>query len=274
MNAVERSRQIRKLTLKCIGSIGVGHIGGSLSIVDFLSVLYSKHLKFDAKNPKMENRDRLVMSKGHAGPGLYATLSSFGFFDEKELETLNKFGTKLPSHCDMNLTPGVDMTAGSLGQGTSAAVGMALGNKIKNNDNRVYVVVGDGECQEGQVWEAAMFAAHKRLDNLTFVIDDNKMQIDGTTDKVCNIGSIEAKFRAFNFNTISVDGHDHEQIDNALTKAASYKGAPTVIILNTVKGKGVSYSESAGVGCHNMPLTAQQLEKSLAELEGSDNGNA
>lgn len=268
MDVVSRSKQIRQYTLRCIASIGVGHIGGSLSIVDFLSVLYSKHFKFDAKKPQAEDRDRLVLSKAHAGPGLYATLCSFGFFDVSELETLNKFATRLPSHCDKNLTPGVDMTAGSLGQGASAAAGMAIAGKLKGDKNKVYVILGDGECQEGQVWEAAMFAAHKKLDNLIFVVDNNNMQIDGLTKDVCNINDIAAKFTAFNFNVISVDGHNHKQIDDALNTAKNHKNAPTALILNTIKGKGVAYAESAGFGCHNMPFTKEQMEKSLAEMEG------
>ncbi|MEG2014818.1 MAG: transketolase, partial [Clostridia bacterium] len=181
MNTLERSNEIRQLTLRCMASIGQGHVGGSLSIADVLAVLYSKHMRIDPKNPKLEGRDRLVLSKGHAGPALYATLASFGYFPKSELDTLNKLGTKLPSHCNMVLTTGVDMTAGSLGQGMSAAVGMAIGSVIKKDDATIYCIVGDGELQEGQNWEAAMYAGNRHLGNLIDFVDNNKMQIDGMT---------------------------------------------------------------------------------------------
>ena len=224
MDFKQRTREIRRLTLTCIASLGVGHVGGSLSIAEALSVLYSKHMSFDPKNPGMEGRDRLVLSKGHAGPALYATLASFGFFDKEELKTLNRLGTKLPSHCNMLLTPGVDMTAGSLGQGISCGVGLAIGSKLRNDGAKIYVIVGDGECQEGQVWEAAMLAAHKKLDNLVVLVDNNKMQIDGLTENVCGIEDVASKFDAFGFNTVRVNGNDEEEIDRALCEADNVKG--------------------------------------------------
>jgi len=269
MNFVERSRQIRKLTLECIGSIGVGHVGGCLSIAEVLSVLYTKHMKGNPKKPKKEGRNRLVLSKGHAGPALYATLASFGYFPEQQLQTLNKLGTSLPSHVDMNLTPGVDMTAGSLGQGISAAVGMAVAGKIVNDGARIFCIIGDGESQEGQVWEAVMLAAHKKLDNFTLFVDNNKMQIDGPTAEILGMEDFAAKFKAFGFNAIRVDGHDCDAIDKAIRKAKNTKnGKPTAIILETVKGKGVKYIEALGAANHNIPMTEADLAKALAELEG------
>ena len=266
MDCVERAKEIRRLTLECIASIGVGHIGGSLSIVDTLAVLYTKHMRVDPSNPKMKGRDRLVMSKGHAGPALYATLASFGYFPKEELKTLNKIGTKLPSHCNMNLTTGVDMTTGSLGQGISCAVGLAIGSKIAKDKARIYCVIGDGESQEGQVWEAVMLAMQMKLNNFTLFVDNNKMQIDDLTENVVNMEDYEKKFKAFGFNAIRVDGHNLEEIDGAIDKAKKCKGKPTAIILDTVKGKGVKFIEETGVGNHSMPFSAEQLENALKEL--------
>lgn len=266
MDCVERAKEIRRLTLECIASIGVGHIGGSLSIVDTLAVLYTKHMKIDPNSPKMKGRDRLVMSKGHAGPALYATLASFGYFPKEELKTLNKIGTKLPSHCNMNLTTGVDMTTGSLGQGISCAVGLAIGSKISKDKARIYCVIGDGESQEGQVWEAVMLAAQMKLNNFTLFVDNNKMQIDDVTENIVNMEDYEKKFKAFGFNAIRVDGHDLTAIDDAIDKAKKCKGKPTAIILDTVKGRGVKFIEDVGVGNHSMPFSAEQLEKALQEL--------
>lgn len=261
------AKEIRRLTFECIASIGQGHIGGSLSIVDVLTVLYYKHMNIDPKNSKMENRDRLVVSKGHAGPAVYATLAHVGFIDKEELKTLNRFNTNLPSHCDMNKTNGIDMTTGSLGQGISAAVGMALASKMANDQATIYCIIGDGESQEGQVWEACMYANQKKLDNLIIFLDNNKMQID---DYVKNINSLEnakERFNSFGFYTQEIDGNDIEQIDQAITNAKQNKGMPSMIILNTIKGKGVSFVEKELVNNHSMPISSEQLAKALEELQ-------
>lgn len=266
MNTKQRSTEIRKLIIECIGSLGVGHLGGCLSIADFLSVLYTNHMHVDPKNPNLEGRDRLILSKGHAGPALYATLASFGYFEKERLKTLNQLGTTLPSHCNRQLTPGVDMTTGSLGQGISCAVGCAIASKIKNDGAHIYCVVGDGESQEGQVWEAAMLAAHKKLGNLTVVVDNNKMQIDGRTEEIVKPFSFRKKWEAFGFKVIECDGHDVDAIDAALTLAEKTRSKPTAIILDTVKGKGVSFIEAAGVANHSMSISPEQVQQALKEL--------
>lgn len=259
---------IRKLTLKTIGTLGVGHIGGSLSIVELLVVLYEKQMKIDPKNPKMEGRDRLIVSKGHSGPAVYAMLCDKGYFDESWLLTLNQPGTNLPSHCDMNRTPGIDMTTGSLGQGFSCAMGIAKASKIRKDGATIYTIIGDGESQEGQIWEAAMFAAQQKLDNVIAFTDYNKMQIDGTVDEICDIAPLDDKWRSFGWNVIVVnDGNNVDEIDAAIN-AAKFAVKPSMIILNTVKGKGVSFVESAGVGNHSMPVSKEQMEAGLAELGG------
>lgn len=267
MNLAEFSKHIRRETLRCMHSQGSGHVGGSLSIADVLAVLYANHMRVDSKDPRKEGRDRLVLSKGHAGPALYATLALKGFFPMDWLDTLNVLGTRLPSHVNINLTPGVDMTAGSLGQGLSCACGLALGEKIKHSDGYVYAICGDGELQEGQNWEAAMFAAAKKLDNLIVFVDNNKMQIDGMTQDVMNIEDIEAKFAAFGFETARVDGHSHEAIDEAISNAKAQKGAPHCIVLDTIKGKGVSIYETMGLGVHNTTVTDEQYKIALDELK-------
>lgn len=263
----QKAKEIRALTATCISALGAGHIGGSLSIVDVLTVLYYKHMNVDPKNPKYEYRDRLVVSKGHAGPGVYATLAHKGYFDKEELLTLNKFGTNLPSHCDMNKTPGVDMTTGSLGQGISCALGMALGAKIRKSDEHIYVIIGDGESQEGQVWEAAMYAAQRKLDNFTVFLDYNKYQLDDSTDNINSLGDIYNKWNSFGFYTQSINGNDIDEIDEAIKNAKAYKGAPSAIILNTVKGKGISFVEAAGANNHSMPISKEDLAKALEELK-------
>lgn len=268
MDLQAQCKEVRRLILTTIGTLGVGHIGGSLSMTELLVVLYEKHMKVDPKNPKMEGRDRLIVSKGHSGPAVYSILCHEGFFDESWLLTLNKPGTNLPSHCDMNRTPGIDMTTGSLGQGFSCAMGIAKASKLRKDGATIYTVIGDGESQEGQIWEAAMFAAHQKLDNVIAFTDCNKMQIDGTTDEICGIEPLDEKWRAFGWNVIVVkDGHDVDEIDRAINAA---KGAdkPTMIILNTIKGKGVSFVEQAGVGNHSMPVSKEQMEAGLAELRG------
>lgn len=264
-------KDIRVDLVKCIGSLGVGHIGGCLSIVDLLAVLYYKHMNIDPKNPTMEGRDRLVVSKGHAGPAVYATLANRGYFEKSELLTLNQGGTNLPSHCDMNKTVGIDMTTGSLGQGFSCAVGIAMGSKIKKDGANVYTIVGDGESQEGQIWEAGMFAAHAKLDNLIAFTDKNGLQIDGKTSEVCDVDPLDEKWRAFGWEVFVLDdGNDTDAIDKAIEQAKNSKnGKPKMIILNTVKGKGVSFVEAKGAGCHNMNLSAEDVEKAIAEIRGA-----
>ena len=261
----EKSKEVRKLLLKKIHSVGKGHYGGSLSIVDTLVLLYNKEMNIDVNNPKMEGRDRLVLSKGHAGPALYAVLADKGYIDEKELLTLNKENTNLPSHCDMNKTNGVDMTTGSLGQGISCAVGMAIASKIKNDNAYIYCIVGDGECNEGQVWEAAMASSAFKLNNLIVFVDYNKMQLDGTLKDILDMGDMEKKWESFGFYTKSVDGHDMEEISKAINKGKKQE-LPTAIILNTTKGKGVSFIEEAGYKSHSMGLTEEQLNKAIEDL--------
>ena len=254
----KKADEIRKLIVEMIGRLGVGHIGGALSVVDVLTALYYKEMKIDPKNPKWQERDRFIMSKGHAGPALYAVLADKGYFDKELLKTLNQPHTLLPSHCDMNLTPGVDMTAGSLGQGLSAAVGMALGSKLDKNENYIYAIIGDGESQEGQIYEALMLAGHRKLDNLIVFIDNNKMQIDGMTDDINTIEPIDKKAEAFNFYTQRIDGHNIEEILKAIKKAKEQKEKPSFIILETIKGYGFRYAEEKGTGCHNMKIGEEE----------------
>jgi len=261
--------EIRIETLKEIKNLGFGHLGGALSVVETLAVLYGKVMKYDPKNPRWEERDWLVMSKGHAGPALYAALALKGFFPLEELMTLNKPGTNLPSHCDRNLTTGVDMTTGSLGQGVSTAIGVALGNKLDGRDNYVYLIVGDGEINEGQVWEGALFAPHHHLDNLIMFVDDNKKQLDGYTRDICNLGVISEKFSSFGWDVYDVDGSNIEQIYQAIEKAKSIKGKPSAIILNTVKGQGVKFVEET-MANHHMKFTEKEhqlAEEAIRELE-------
>jgi len=268
-----KSTQIRIITLEMIGHLGVGHIGGSLSIAEVLSVLYYKVMRIDPKNPKWEGRDRFVLSKGHAGPALYSVLADLGYFPYDWIYTLNKPNTNLPSHCDRLKTPGVDMTAGSLGQGLSAAIGMALAEKIKKSDGRVYALIGDGESQEGQIWEAAMFASHNKLNNLIAFTDYNKMQIDGYVYEVNNLEPLADKWRAFNWHTIEVDGHNVEEIYNAIREGFVQQDKPTMIILHTIKGKGAFFSEGK-VTSHNMPINPEELKIAIdalkKEIEGDE----
>lgn len=256
-----------------IAGLPAGHLGGSLSIADTLAVLYGGQLKHDPKNPKWEERDRLVMSKGHCGPALYATLALKGFIPLEQLATLNAPHTDLPSHCDRNRTPGIDMTTGSLGQGASTAAGVAIGMKMDGKENRVFLILGDGEIQEGQVWEMAMLAASRRLDNLIAFVDFNKLQIDGRTDTddICCVGDIAAKFKAFGWYAQFIDGHDVSAIYNAVTAAKENVGSPSVIVLDTIKGKGWSKSENQ-VGSHSRRLTPDELKEALGELESESAG--
>ncbi len=267
MKLSEFCKQVRRDIVFQIGTFGVGHIGGSLSIVEILSVIYKKHMRYDCKLPKKEGRDRFVLSKGHAGPALYSVLCNLGFFDRSYLSTLNLPNTNLPSHCDMNKTPGVDMTAGSLGQGLSCAVGLALGSKLKNDGSFVYSIIGDGESQEGQIWEAAMFASHQKLDNLFVFLDYNGMQIDGTTSDVCSIDPVCEKWESFGWDTVFVEnGNSCECLDEAICKVKKNKGRPHMIVAKTVKGFGVSFAEQAGVDNHSMKISKEQMNLALKEL--------
>ncbi|HIT80012.1 MAG TPA: transketolase [Candidatus Faecivivens stercorigallinarum] len=242
-----------------------GHPGGSLSIADTLAYLYWKEMNIDPANPKMEGRDRLVLSKGHTAPALYAALAERGYFPVEELATLRHIGSRLQGHPNMNDTPGVEMSTGSLGQGISTACGMALAAKLKNEDSRVYTILGDGEIEEGQVWEAAMFAAHYKLDNLVAVIDNNNLQIDGPITEVMSSYPITDKFTAFGWNVIAIDAHDFDQIEAAFKAAREVKGKPTAIIQKSVKGKGVSFMEDQ-VSWHGTAPNAEQYEQAKAEL--------
>jgi len=264
----EKARQIRHYTLECIGSIGMGHIGGCLSIADVLSVLYFKEMRVDTANRKWDKRDRLVLSKGHAGPALYATLALKGFFPIEQLYTLNKPGTMLPSHCDMNRTAGIDMTTGSLGQGMSAAVGMALAAKMDGLESKIFVITGEGDNQEGQTWEAAMYAANRKLDNIVAFVDKNDLQIDGRVDDINGLGDLRAKYDAFGwYAEIIEDGNDIEQITAALDnlKSSGSGGKPVVFIMNTVKGKGVSFMEGKAE-YHHAVLSEDDIKNALSEV--------
>ena len=243
-----------------------GHPGGSLSIADILAYLYFEKMNIDPKNPKMENRDRFVLSKGHTAPGLYATLAHRGFFPVEDLLTLRKIDSYLQGHPDMNKIPGVDMTTGSLGLGISAACGMALAGKVDNKDYRVYTIIGDGESEEGQVWEAAMFASHYKLDNLCVILDLNGLQIDGPITEVMNPTPHDKKFEAFGFHVITIDGHDFNQIEAAFAEAETVKGQPTVIIAKTTKGKDVSFMENS-VNWHGAAPNDEQHAQAIAELK-------
>ena len=257
--------EIRKHTIWMIGNLGVGHIGGALSIVDLLAVLYAKVMHIDPSNPDWEDRDLLVLSKGHAGPALYATLALKGYFPLYELATLNQGGTNLPSHCDRTKTKGIDMTTGSLGQGLSAACGLAYARKIDGNDCYVYAIIGDGESQEGQNWEAAMFASHQKLDHLIAFTDYNKMQIDGTTEQILDLGDIQGKWKSFGWHTLRIDGHDLQAIEEAVQIAKEEKGKPSMIILDTIKGKGASFCEGK-VTNHNMTYDLEVANAAIKEL--------
>lgn len=267
----EKKKELQKLALKIriaeieeFKALGFGHIGGSLSITDALAVLYGAVMNVDPKNPKMEDRDKMVCSKGHAGPAVYATLAVKGYFPYDDIKTLNVPGTNFPSHCDRNKTPGVDMTTGSLGQGTSLAVGMALGDKLKGLKSRTFLFVGDGEADEGQVWEAAMFTAGKKVNNLVWLIDDNKKQLDGYTADIMPTQDFRAKFEAFGFDAVRIDGNDVEQLYEALTAPIGDK--PRAIIMDTIKGKGVKEVEET-VNNHSMNMPTETYDKWLAELK-------
>lgn len=261
--------QIRLETLKIIASRGFGHVGGSMSMADAMAVLYGDIMNIDPKNPRWEDRDWFVLSKGHGGPVMYATLGLKGYYPVENAYTLNQPGTDFPSHTDRNKTTGVDLTTGSLGQGMSEAAGAALGSKIQGRQNHVFVAIGDGEADEGQIWEAAQFAAHYQLDNLICLVDDNKRQLDGTCAEVMSHGKgIAAKFDAFGWHVIHVeDGNDVEQIHDALRAAYSIKGQPVCLILNTVKGKGATFAEPSGA--HSSQPTKEQWDEAIAASEAA-----
>lgn len=263
------AKTVRKDIVSMLTESRSGHPGGSLSAADILTTLYFGEMNIDPKNPKDENRDRFVLSKGHAAPVLYSVLARRGYFPVEELNTLRKISSRLQGHPSMRCLPGVDMSTGSLGQGISASVGMALAGKVDNKDYRVYTLLGDGELEEGQVWEAAMSAAHYKLDNLTAFVDFNGLQIDGDITKVMNPSPIDKKFEAFGWNVLVIDGHDIEAIQDAIEKAKNFKGKPTVIVCNTVKGKGVSFMENQA-SWHGTAPSKEQCEEALAEIGGNN----
>lgn len=272
MNNLELKKianNVRKGIVTSVHSAKAGHPGGSLSAADIFTYLYFEEMNIDPKNPKMENRDRFVLSKGHTAPGLYSALANRGYFPVEELTTLRKLGSRLQGHPCMQDTPGVDMSSGSLGQGISAAAGMALSAKLDNRDFRVYTLLGDGEIQEGQVWEASMFAGFRKLDNLVVIVDNNGLQIDGPVDQVCSPYPIDKKFEAFNFHVINIDAHDFDQIRAAFKEARETKGMPTAIIAHSVKGKGVSFMEN-NVSWHGTAPNDEQYAIAMADLEKID----
>ena len=262
------ANKVRKGALTAVYSANSGHPGGSLSIADVLTLLYFEVMNVDPKNPKMENRDRFVLSKGHTAPALYATLAHRGFFDVEDLKTFRNISSNLQGHPCMNKVPGVDMSTGSLGQGVSAAGGMALAAKLDNKDYRVYTILGDGELEEGQVWEQAMFAAHYKLDNLTAFVDFNGLQIDGDITKVMNPTPIDKKFEAFGWNVMVADAHNIAELYEAIEKAKQVKGKPTVIVMKSVKGKGVSFMENQA-GWHGSAPNEEQYNQAIAEIDAT-----
>ncbi len=269
MNNLElkkHANDVRKGIVTAVHSAKAGHPGGSLSAADMYTFLYFEELNIDPANPKKEDRDRFVLSKGHTAPGLYSTLANRGFFPVEDLTTLRKLGSYLQGHPCMQHIPGVDMSSGSLGQGISAAVGMALGAKMDNKDFRVYTLLGDGEIEEGQVWEAAMFAGHRKLDNLVVIVDNNNLQIDGPITEVCSPYPIDKKFEAFNFHVINIDAHDFDAIRAAFKEAKETKGMPTCIVMKSLKGKGVSFMENS-CDWHGKAPNDEEYAVAMADLE-------
>ena len=258
--------RIRMAALDAINAVGSGHIGGAMSIADVLAVLYGREMRYRADDPSWPERDKLVVSKGHAGPAVYGTLALKGFFPYEELKTMNRGGTRLPSHCDRNKTPGVDATTGSLGQGTSQAAGLALGDRLKGRKSRVFLIVGDGEANEGQCWEAFLFASAKKLSNLVVLIDWNKRQLDGYGDEVLPMGDFAAKMEAFGFDTVTVDGGDVEALAAALEHTRNGGERPYAIVLDTVKGNGIADVANTEMN-HSMPVDDERYEKWTAELK-------
>lgn len=266
LELMKTANEIRKGIVTALHSAKAGHPGGSLSATEIFTYLYFEEMNVDPKDPKKADRDRFVLSKGHTAPGLYSTLAQKGFFPKEDLVTLRHTGSYLQGHPDMKHIPGVDMSSGSLGQGISAAVGMAIAGKLDNADYRVYTLLGDGEIQEGQVWEASMLAAHRKLDNLVVIVDNNNLQIDGAITEVNSPYPIDKKFEAFNFHIINIDGNDFDQIDAAFKEAKTVKGQPTAIIAKTVKGKGVSFMENQ-VGWHGKAPNDEEYKIAMEELE-------
>jgi len=269
MNNLELEKmanEIRKDIVTAVHSAKSGHPGGSLSSADIFTYLYFEEMNVDPTNPKWEDRDRFVLSKGHVAPGLYSTLAEKGYFPKEDLKTLRHTGSYLQGHPDMKHIPGIDMSSGSPGQGVSVAVGMAAAGKYDKKDYRVYTLTGDGEIQEGQIWEAAMWAGHRKLDNLVVIVDNNNLQIDGSVEDVCSPYPIDKKFEAFNFHVINIDGNDFDQIRAAFKEARETKGMPTAIIAKTVKGKGVSFMENAA-GWHGKAPNDEEYEIAMADLE-------
>ena len=266
LELMKTANEIRKVIVTARHSGKAGHPGGSLSATEIFTYLYFEEMNVDPKDPKKADRDRFVLSKGHTAPGLYSTLAQKGFFPKEDLVTLRHTGSYLQGHPDMKHIPGVDMSSGSLGQGISAAVGMAIAGKLDNADYRVYTLLGDGEIQEGQVWEASMLAAHRKLDNLVVIVDNNNLQIDGAITEVNSPYPIDKKFEAFNFHVINIDGNDFDQIDAAFKEAKTVKGQPTAIIAKTVKGKGVSFMENQ-VGWHGKAPNDEEYKIAMEELE-------
>ena len=266
LELMKTANEIRKGIVTAVHSAKSGHPGGSLSAADIYTYLYFEELNIDPEDPKKADRDRFVLSKGHTAPGLYSTLAHRGFFPVEDLTTLRHTGSYLQGHPDMKHIPGVDMSSGSLGQGISAAVGMAISAKLSNEDYRVYTLLGDGEIQEGQVWEAAMLAGFRKLDNLVVIVDNNNLQIDGAIDEVNSPYPIDKKFEAFNFHVITIDGNDLDQIEAAFKEARETKGMPTAIVAKTVKGKGVSFMENQ-VGWHGAAPNDEQYAVAMEDLE-------
>jgi len=264
---MQHATEIRKNIVKMVTSAKSGHPGGSLSGTDLITVLYFEEMDIDSNNINSTNRDRFVLSKGHASPLLYSVLAEKGLLDKELLPTFRHLGSPLQGHPNMRMVPGVDMSTGSLGQGLSAAVGMAIANKLDKKEHRVYALLGDGECQEGQIWEAAMAAAHHHLDNLCAMLDFNGLQIDGNVTDVMNPTPFDKKFEAFGWNVIEIDGHNYDEIKEAYKKAKECKGKPTLILAHTVKGKGVSFMENKA-GWHGVAPNQEQCEEALKELEG------
>lgn len=260
------ANEIRKGIVTAVYNAKSGHPGGSLSAADIMTYLYFEEMNVDPKDPKKADRDRFVLSKGHIAPALYSTLAHRGYFPVEDLKTLRHVGSYLQGHPDMKHIPGVDMSSGSLGQGISAAVGMALSSKLDNASYRVYTMLGDGEIQEGQVWEAAMFAGARKLDNLVVIVDNNGLQIDGDIAEVCSPYPLADKFKAFNFSVVEIDAHDFDQIDAAFAKAKETKGMPTAIIAKSVKGKGVSFMENQA-SWHGSAPNDEQYEQAIADLD-------
>lgn len=266
LELMKTANEVRKGIVTAVHSAKAGHPGGSLSAADIFTYLYFEEMNIDPKEPKKADRDRFVLSKGHTAPGLYSVLAQRGYFPVEDLKTLRHTGSYLQGHPDMKHIPGVDMSSGSLGQGISAAVGMAIAGKLDNADYRVYTLLGDGEIQEGQVWEAAMLAAHKKLDNLVVIVDNNNLQIDGAIDEVNSPYPIDKKFEAFNFHVINIDGNDFDQIDAAFKEAKTVKGCPTAIIAKTIKGKDVSCMENQA-GWHGKAPNDEEYAVAMADLE-------